>query len=313
MFEPKNTVPNGQGAINMYTSKTISLEGAFCHKSATIYQNPDVTVCACILYFHGGGLLYGSRCDLPETHLERFTSAGFPVIAFDYPLAPDCDLKAILADVIDSVNFYLTDPASFAESLNSDLPYILFGRSSGAYLALLAAASLGTHEFPVPADHPALKKAPLAVLSYYGYGFLEDLWYETPSSYYQSLPPVSKSILDLLPKEPHCEGPLDTHYSAYVYARQSGKWKSLFYHDREKFFLLYYSLRLCSELPCQLFCAHSTGDTDVPFAEFQKLSEKYHAQRFIASGSQHDFDRDSEGAQTQALLNETLAFLQTLV
>ena len=298
----------------MYTINTISIKGRFCQKSATIYTQPGVTARACILYFHGGGLLYGSRCDLPEDHLEHFTSAGFPVIAFDYPLAPACDVNAILQDVIDSVNTYVAEQDLFqiAAPGTDSLPYVLFGRSSGAYLALLAAASLGKHDFPMPDDRPVLKKVPVGVLSYYGYGFLEDLWYETPSAYYQTLPPVSEAILESLPPEPHTEGPLDTHYSAYVYARQSGKWKSLFYHNREKYFLLYYSLRLCSELPCPLFCAHSTGDTDVPFAEFQKLTDKYHAKRFIASGSQHDFDRDTSNAQTQELLTETIHFLKTI-
>lgn len=298
----------------MYTMNTISINGRFCQKSATIYTQPGVAARACILYFHGGGLLYGSRCDLPELHLEQLTSAGFPVIACDYPLAPVCDVKDILQDVIDSVNTYLTEPDLFhiTASGADPLPYVLFGRSSGAYLALLAAASLGKHDFPRPDDLPTLKKAPAGVLSYYGYGFLDDLWYETPSHYYQTLPAISESILDSLPSEPHTEGSLDTHYSAYVYARQSGKWKSLFYHDREKFFLLYYSLRLCSGLPCPLFCAHSTGDTDVPFAEFQKLTEKYHAMRFITSGEQHDFDRNTDSAQTQELLKETINFLHTI-
>ena len=299
----------------MYTMNTISIKGRFCEKSATIYKNPDATSRACILYFHGGGLLYGSRCDLPEAHLEQFTSAGFPVIAFDYPLAPACDVKNILQDVIDSVNTYLTEPDLFQITAPGadPLPYVLLGRSSGAYLTLLAAASMGKHDFPMPDDMPVLTKAPVGVLSYYGYGFLEDLWYETPSNYYQTLPAVPETILNDLPQSVHTEGPLATHYSAYVYARQSGKWKSLFYHGREKYFLLYDSLRLCKELPCLVFCTHSTGDTDVPFAEFQKLAEKYSARRFIASGSQHDFDRDTERAQAQLLLKETIAFLNTLI
>lgn len=296
----------------MYTTKTITLNGVFCPKSATVYQDTAILSRAYLLYFHGGGLLYGSRCDLPQKHLEQFTSSGFPVIAFDYPLAPACDLKAILTDVIDSLNTYLTNYHIFSTEASNPLPYILFGRSSGAYLSLLSAASLGKRDFPMPDDLPVLKAAPAGVVSYYGYGFLEDLWYETPSAHYRTLPAVPDQILTSLPDEPHTEGPLDTHYSAYVYARQTGKWKSLFYHDREKYFLLYYSLRLCSSLPCPLFCAHSTGDTDVPFAEFQKLTQKYHAARYIASGSQHDFDRDTENSQTQELLRETLSFLSTL-
>ena len=47
--------------------------------------------------------------------------------------------------------------------------------------------------------------------------------------------------------------------------------------------------------------------------EFQKLTEKYHAIRFIASGSQHDFDRNTDSAQTKELLKETITFLHTLI
>ena len=238
----------------MYTMNTISIKGRFCEKSATIYKNPDATSRACILYFHGGGLLYGSRCDLPEAHLEQFTSAGFPVIAFDYPLAPACDVKNILQDVIDSVNTYLTEPDLFQITAPGadPLPYVLLGRSSGAYLTLLAAASMGKHDFSMPDDMPVLKKAPVGVLSYYGYGFLEDR----------------------------------SFFSTMI-------GKNTFYYT--------------------ILCAHSTGDTDVPFTEFQKLTEKYHAKRFIASGSQHDFDRDTSSAQTKELLKETINFLNTIL
>ena len=48
--------------------------------------------------------------------------------------------------------------------------------------------------------------------------------------------------------------------------------------------------------------------------EVEKVAtEKYHAIRFIASGSQHDFDRDTDSAQTKELLKETITFLHTLI
>ena len=108
----------------------------------------------------------------------------------------------------------------------------------------------------------------------------------------------------------HADGDLDTHYSVYVYARQQGNWIDLFYEGREKFFYLDYTLRACDKLPCPLFCAHSTGDTDVPFSEFTELSNKYHAKRFIVSGTEHDFDRDTENPFTQKVLDETVAFIE---
>ena len=98
-------------------------------------------------------------------------------------------------------------------------------------------------------------------------------------------------------------------YSIYVYARQTGNWKQLIYTGREKFFYLNYSLRTCDHLPCPLFCAHSTGDPDVPYAEFLELCNRYQAARFIASGNEHDFDRDEDNPFTGQLLQATVKFL----
>ena len=126
--------------------------------------------------------------------------------------------------------------------------------------------------------------------------------------YKRQLPKVPESALCVIPEGIHADGDLDTHYSVYVYARQQGNWIDLFYEGREKFFYLDYTLRACDKLPCPLFCAHSTGDTDVPFSEFTELSNKYHAKRFIVSGTEHDFDRDTENPFTQKVLDETVAF-----
>lgn len=279
----------------MTEQKNIVLNREPYLKHATIYYNPQIPAKACILYFHGGGLLYGSRNDLPSLHTDMLTNAGFAIIAFDYPLAPAAKLDVILSDVISSIDDYILHPEKYS---SKKLPYFLWGRSAGAYLCLLAAASKKT------------ASPPLGILSYYGYGFLDGNWFNAPSTYYNSLPPVNVSCLQALPQELHTEGALDTHYSAYVYGRQSGTWKSLFYEGREKYFFLDYSLRACDTLPCPLFCAHSINDTDVPYAEFLELCSKYNAQRFVASSNTHDFDRFEEDAVTHKLLQASIEFLE---
>ncbi len=268
-----------------------TIESEAFKKSATIYKDSQTETKAVILYFHGGGLLYGNRDDLPMIHLETFTQAGFIIIAFDYPLAPAAKLNTILFDIIDSINWYLKKDDA------NTIPYFLWGRSSGAYLCLLAATS------------KKLNRNPAGVLSYYGYGFLCDNWYQEPSSFYKALPPVLETCLSGTPNKIHCNGDLDTHYSIYVYARQTGKWKDLIYEGREKYFLLDYSLRAKNNFPCPLFCAHSTGDTDVPFQEFLALCNRYTPKRFIASTKEHDFDRDTKNPQTKHLLEESINFL----
>ena len=106
-------------------------------KYATIYSDSGVTPKACILYFHGGGLLYGRRDDLPALHTDLLTKAGYVIISYDYPLAPAAKLDVILDDVCSSIAHYVEHPEAYC---GLDLPFFLWGRSAGAYLCLLAAA-----------------------------------------------------------------------------------------------------------------------------------------------------------------------------
>ena len=278
----------------MLQIKTIDMDYAEYHKKVTVYYNDSVELKAAILYFHGGGLLYGTREDLPELHINTITNAGYAILSYDYPLAPVSTLDVIHKDVCDSVHNYLTHAEFY---VGSKLPYFLWGRSAGAYLCLLAAAK---GDFFVN---------PHGIISYYGYGFLCDNWFKTPSAYYKKFPAVPSSCMHNIEAKIETEGPMDTHYMRYVYARQSGNWKDLIFTDREKFLYLNYSLRLCDHLPCPLFCAHSTRDTDVPYEEFLELQKKYRPEIFVASTDVHDFDRLTDTAVTKDLLEKTLQFL----
>ena len=91
----------------MIQKKIIKLSDSPFTKYATIYKDDSSKSQACILYFHGGGLLYGNREDLPEKHVNAVTAAGYTIIAFDYPLSPAAKLDTILDDVCGSVNDYL--------------------------------------------------------------------------------------------------------------------------------------------------------------------------------------------------------------
>lgn len=281
----------------MLLKKEIQLPEALCEKRATIYSDTAAAPKACILYFHGGGLLYGVREDLPSKHIDTLTKAGYQITAVDYPLAPAAGIEQILSDVCSSISFF---SSKSQDETGTSLPYFLWGRSAGAYLCLLAAA-----KGEIPSPH--------GVISYYGYGLLCDSWFNTANSYYRSFPPVEESCLNSLPSRCHTDGPLDTHYSAYVYARQSGKWMDLIYTGREKLFYLNYTLRTCETFPCPLFCAHSIQDPDVPYAEFTALTERFHPVRFVAPCRDHDFDRDENSPVTAELLEATVSFLDRLV
>ncbi|MCI9023561.1 MAG: alpha/beta hydrolase [Dorea sp.] len=291
----------------MLQTKEIAIPNEYYDKHATIYFDTEQKPKAFILYFHGGGLLFGTRTDLPKLHLESLTGSGYCIVAYDYPLAPAVKLGKIFEDVCASVRHYIENFPIYLEAYGENAgtdpsaapsPYFLWGRSAGAYLCLLAGA------------RGSFSQKPAGILSYYGYGFLCDGWFMTPSNYYCSLPAVSESILNAVSGEVHAGGDMNTHYSIYVYARQTGKWADLIYDGRQKFFYLDYTLRTCDKLPCPIFCAHSTGDTDVPYSEFLELCNRYQAQRFVASHSMHDFDRDEKNPVTARLMEATLKFLE---
>ena len=153
----------------MTEKREINLEHPAYPKYATVYSEKDTDAKACILYFHGGGLLYGSREDLPRRHIDTLTRAGYIIISYDYPLAPAARLDTIMGDVCSSITHYINHPEIYC---GRKLPFFLWGRSAGAYLCLLAGAK---------GNLPAV---PAGILSYYGYGFLCDHWYETPSGFY---------------------------------------------------------------------------------------------------------------------------------
>ncbi len=258
----------------------------------TLYYPSDSEIRAVIVYIHGGGLLCGTAQDLPDLHTELLTSKGYAILAIDYPLAPQAKIDAILNDTIDSINICYE-----VAELNGEIPLFVWGRSAGAYLALLASSS----------DKLQLKLN--GIISYYGYGFLCDGWYDEPSTYYANIPTVKVDSTRIYDKDIVFRGPIANYYSTYVYARQTGMWKDLIYDGRDKFFFLNYTLRTVASLPAPLFAAHSTGDTDVPYNEFIALCNKYSPDKFIVSIPEHDFDRNTDELATSELLNKTISFI----
>ncbi len=292
----------------MYTKKTILLGDQPVKKEATIYRDEQVKPRSAILYLHGGGLIFGSRDDLPSYHLKRLTEEGHVVIATDYLLAPVTKLEDILSDLEESLASLLDQ---VADHLGNDLPYFIWGRSAGAFLSLYLAGK-GRLAQPVA-----------GVVSFYGYAFMVDDWYRSKNAYFnKTYPALDASWLDQLPDEPRVEGDLRDAMGAYVYARQTGKWKDIITGDEgsdplislikpseDIDFLQAYSLRDLEEFPVPLFIAHATGDFDVPYTEFIALEKKFKPTAFSVESDEHDFDRNTASDHTTQLMDAMLTFL----
>lgn len=265
--------------------------------SADLY--PAVSPCkGVILYYHGGGLLYGQRTDLDLSYIQAITERGYHLLCLDYLLAPESSLEQIHASVDRGLAWFLE--ARERELGLGRCPFVLFGRSAGAYLALSLAYRLAHNG----------REQPVALWSFYGYHTLIHPFFSGPSAHYRMLPMIERSMIpDLHGAPPISSAPIEQRFFLYVYARQQGKWLDLLAADRaqlSRFAIPEEELKL---LP-PTFLTASTADQDVPFSFSKKLSQQIPGAQFLqVFGLEHDYDRDPSRKESQALYPAALDFL----
>lgn len=255
---------------------------------------------AAILYLHGGGLVFGTSGDLPPLYETLFLNSGYDLIYLDYPLAPESPLTEILDAVHTSVTWLLTHPS--ACGYDTFPPYFLFGRSAGAYLALMEARRLCT-------DMPA----PRGILSFYGYHTFNLPEFSRPSAAYQKLPPVSdETARRLITGKFITDGPMARRYSIYIYARQTGCWPQ-FLGTPEEIQTHALTEEDFSLLPPGFFTA-SSGDQDVPFRESKQMAARIPGSKFFpVYYLEHDFDRDTGKKEGPQVYHAALEWMNSIL
>lgn len=252
-----------------------------------------------ILYFHGGGLLYGTRDDLPELYISKFLTAGYDFLAVDYPLAPEAKLRLIVQSASEFVAFFLKNFANvFTLTTNQ---YVLFGRSAGAYLAFLVCRQSIRNATPLPK----------ALLSLYGYATLTEASFQTPSRHYNKLARISdESMQKILSDRPVTYGTMASRFSLYIKARQEGTWLNYLCgaEDPATYSLTGQDLQA---LPPTLLAA-ATLDPDVPYKMSKTLVKCIPDSHLITVYKEvHDFDRDLSDPAGALAYDEMLAWLET--
>jgi acetyl esterase/lipase len=122
--------------------------------SLDIYLPKDATAdtpAPVLIWWHGGGLLQGTRKGCAPHLLRAPDLHNICVVSADYRLAPQSRLPAILSDVRDAVAYvqsekFTADTKSKADSKR----LVLSGSSAGGWLALLAGSQLGFKECGIP-------------------------------------------------------------------------------------------------------------------------------------------------------------------
>lgn len=244
-----------------------------------------------IIYIHGGGLIYGTRKDLPEEYITLFLESGYDFLTLDYPFYPETDVFQILHCVQNGINWFIQNGVSTLNLIGTD--YILFGRSAGAYLAIKMVSRM--------------EQKPAGLISLYGYFDLTDEKLTGPSAHYLTYPFISRNLVEKL-IQPHVISEISPQkrFMLYMHLRQTGTWLLLKNENR-----VLYSLdtRDLENFP-RTFIAFSTTDQDVPCNQSRKMA-KYipEAEIFEVDHQEHDFDRDPKREVSKDLYRQILKWL----
>lgn len=249
---------------------------------------------AVILYYHGGGLMYGSGRDLPEDYINAITQSGYHLVCMNYLLAPESPLSHILSSAYDGLLWVLEHRRDWLG--DACCPYVLFGRSAGAFLAVTLAHQLRQEGRGMPA----------ALWLFYGYYHLNHPEFVGPSPHYQSFPRIPAELIpDFQSSAPRACAPVEDRYFLYVYARQQGMWPQML-QAKEGVGVPRGEL---SQLP-PTFLTASTADQDVPYVFSQTMHVSMPGSVFYrVYGLEHDYDRDPQRPESQELYQKALEWL----
>lgn len=265
--------------------ETIELEvNGFLHQ-ASLHRAMSPRICKTIVYYHGGGFIFGSRDDLPAYAIKALTTAGYDLLCMDYPKAPEMTLSQIMDFVEKQLIWYQEN----CEELNLSENYILFGRSAGGFLALHL-----TREMAV-----LKQKMPEKLIVFYGYESLNQSEFTSPSDYYLNYPHLRwEDVMSVIDKKPVFITNFLKRYPLYIYARQSGHWlKQLgIVETNQADHLLETEI---SSFP-DIFLAASHYDKDVSYQNSLSMNQKYsNSFLFTSWQNRHEFDQGESDESSQ--------------
>lgn len=264
--------------IEISNIPTITYDGI--DLSATVYQHMNVAPDKILFYFHGGGLIYGDKEDLPDAYIRLLTNAGFLLTSLDYPLAPEMKLPHIVGACVKQVEYFLSHRFSDEPfNLPATDDYFLMGRSAGAFLALQVAHRI--------------EKKPKGLGLFYGYYNLQDAQFKFPSRHYQNIKAISDDqAKKMIKNKAFTRGSLPDRYPLYLYSRQTGKWMDLLTNN-DKDSLDQFSLNNEDlELLPPAYIISADQDPDVPTRQSRMMANHIpNSQLVIVKSDEHDFDR----------------------
>ena len=234
---------------------------------ADVYAYADTKVRPVVVSLHGGALIMGHRESVSGPVKNFALTNGYVLVSFDYRLAPETKLPAIIEDVEDAFR-WLRREGSKRFHIDSDRIAVT-GGSAGGYLTLVTGHRI--------------QPRPRVLLAYYGYGDLIGDWYSTPSPHARHNP--RKITSDEAWRQVSGPAVADARDRKgdggifYNFCRQTGGWpKAVSGWDPRgetaKFFPFMPVKNVTAAYPPTVLI-HGTADTDVPFEQSQLMAREF--------------------------------------
>lgn len=243
-----------------------------------------------VIYFHGGGFVYGSRHDIPQALIEVFHHANLNVIALDYLLAPNTALENIITTATQDCLELITQTIK-------EQPFIFCGRSAGSYLMQAVTKRLNAQKESIPK----------ALINFYGYSDLDNIDQKRELVPQKITPDMIKTF-DLTTTV--WDDPTLQRSLLYYYAVQE-QLLSDYYQvkNNEEAFKL--SKEDILNLPPTFGSASST-DAEVPF-HYSKALKRSPQDKFVAVYDlEHDFLKETTNPQVIKVFTQLAKWLESL-
>lgn len=249
----------------------------------------DTAIKKYMIYFHGGGLVYGSRNDLPTELKQLLLNKGYTLITVDYLLAPNSSLTEIVAALIQSFH-------EIQEQIGQ-APFSFCGRSAGSYLMLQLTNHLIQQQSTT---------MPEQLVNFYGYTDFAFLDTERNLSDVAVTEPMIQQTETVLPV---WDDPFLQRYLLYIYGVQNHllrDYYGLTEQNQPTFTIPSERLQLFPSI----FSTASTADQEIPFKYSKQLIRKNTDDLFVpVYYLKHDFLKETQDKQVITVLDKLAKWL----
>lgn len=247
-----------------------------------------------VVYLHGGGLIYGSASDYPQSSMRLFLDAGYDFLSIGYPLAPETPL----VDIISAVESCLGE--LIGDGTIEGSRYYAFGRSAGVFLWTAVLSRIVKRRAVLPQ----------AFLAFYGYSGLSYFnIFHRDSGYRGDISIEESTAFGLIRNHPVFDDPDMSRVLLYIFARQQGLMGVLLGVRENELDTFSYGDTLHGMLP-PTFAAYCDMDPEInPSASLELCSLAAESEAFVVKRAAHDFDQNTELPESRQAVQNAIAWL----